>query len=35
VIPELAAATVVRDQQPDVPHDSEDPLFPIGFGLEL
>jgi beta-glucosidase len=25
----------VRAQQPDVPHDSEDPLFPIGFGLEL
>jgi beta-glucosidase len=25
----------VRDQLPDVPHDSEDPLFPIGFGLEL
>jgi beta-glucosidase len=25
----------VREQQPDVPHDSEDPLFPIGFGLEL
>jgi beta-glucosidase len=25
----------VRAQRPDVPHDSEDPLFPIGFGLEL
>ena len=25
----------VRAQQPDVPHDSEDPLFPIGYGLEL
>jgi beta-glucosidase len=25
----------VRAQLPDVPHDSEDPLFPIGFGLEF
>ena len=25
----------VRAQQPDVPHDSEDPLFPIAYGLEL
>jgi beta-glucosidase len=25
----------VRAQHPDVPHDSEDPLFPIGFGLSL
>jgi beta-glucosidase len=25
----------VRTQRPDVPHDSEDPLFPIGYGLEL
>ena len=25
----------VRAQQPDVPHDSEGPLFPIGYGLEL
>jgi beta-glucosidase len=24
----------VRAQQPDVPHDSEDPLFPIGYRLE-
>ena len=23
----------VRAQKPDVPHDSEDPLFPHGFGL--
>ena len=23
----------VRRQKPDVPHDSEDPLFPMGFGL--
>ncbi len=23
----------VRTQQPDVPYDSEDPLFPFGFGL--
>jgi beta-glucosidase len=25
----------VRAQLPDVPHDSQDPLFPVGFGLEL
>jgi beta-glucosidase len=25
----------VRAQHPDVPHDSEDPLFPIGYRLEL
>ena len=25
----------VRNQRPDVPHDSDDPLFPIGHGLEL
>ena len=25
----------VRAQHPDVPHDSEDPFFPIGFGLSL
>ena len=25
----------VRAQRPDVPSDSDDPLFPIGFGLEL
>jgi beta-glucosidase len=23
----------VRQQKPDVPHDSEHPLFPLGFGL--
>jgi len=32
-LPRSTAA--VRAQLPDVPHDSEDPLFPIGFGLEL
>ncbi len=25
----------VRRQKPDLPHDSEDPLFPFGFGLEM
>jgi beta-glucosidase len=25
----------VRAQKPDVPHDSEDPLFPFGHGLSL
>jgi beta-glucosidase len=25
----------VRNQRTDVPHDSEDPLYPFGFGLEL
>jgi beta-glucosidase len=23
----------VRNQRPDVPHDSKDPLYPFGFGL--
>jgi beta-glucosidase len=23
----------VRQQKPDLPHDSEDPLYPFGFGL--
>jgi beta-glucosidase len=23
----------VRRQQPDVPHDTENPLYPFGFGL--
>ena len=28
-----ASMDAVRAQKPDVPHDSEDPLFPYGFGL--
>ncbi|MCY3978345.1 MAG: hypothetical protein OXG23_09620 [Chloroflexi bacterium] len=28
-----SSMAAVRAQKPDLPHDSDDPLFPYGFGL--
>ena len=30
-----SSMAAVREQLPDVPHDSRDPLFPFGHGLDI